>query len=93
MQRAFQEARQANEDDDFLSTGDILKSLNADREAPWADWRSGNGISDEKLARMLKPFGIKSAQVQKDDKRARGYIFGNLKPVFERYLPPESPAS
>ena len=93
MQRIFQEAGQANEDNGFLPTEDILKALNADREAPWADWRRGDGISAEKLGRMLKPFGVKSAQIQRDRLRDRGYFFGKLKPVFERYLAPESPAT
>jgi putative DNA primase/helicase len=93
LQRIFQEAGQAEEDDDFLSTEYILNALNADREAPWADWRRGDGISAEKLARMLKPFGVKSAQIQRDNVRDRGYVFGHLKPVFERYLSPEGPAT
>jgi Protein of unknown function (DUF3631) len=92
LQRIFQEAGQAD-DDYFLSAEYILKGLNADREAPWADWRKGDGMSAEKLARMLKPFGVKSAQIQRDHIRDRGYLFDHLKPVFERYLSPKNPAT
>jgi putative DNA primase/helicase len=28
--------------DDFIPTEHILQKLNADKEAPWADWRQGN---------------------------------------------------
>jgi transposase len=33
------------------------------------------------------------AQIQRDHIRDRGYLFDHLKPVFERYLSPENPAT
>jgi hypothetical protein len=59
-----------------LSTDeDIVPHLNSDDEAPWADWKKGDkkGITAEKLARLLKPFGIKSVQRQINNKRFRGF--------------------
>jgi len=73
-------------DGDFLPTDVILKELNADKEAPWADWRKGLGISPHKLSRILKGFGVKSFHNQTIPGRPHGYLFGKLKPVFERYL-------
>jgi hypothetical protein len=75
-----------DEDDDHLATEDILAALNSDKEAPWADWHQSQGLSAEKLRHLLKPFGVKSVQRQKDNERARGYTFGTLRPVFEHYL-------
>lgn len=74
------------DDADFLPTDEILKELNDDKEAPWADWRKGLGISAHKLGRILKNFGVYSIQKQINNTRTRGYEFGKLRPVFERYL-------
>ena len=77
----------------FLSSDDIISSLNSDKEAPWADWQKGDvkGITIEKLSRYLKRFKIKSDQVQRDNKRCRGYRLQSLEDVFASYLPPEKP--
>ena len=97
LQRIYQEAKvQAQEillpiekDNDFLiGTTDLLTQLNEDKEAPWADWRKGQGMSAEKLAKLLGPFKIKSVQKKG---RPRGYLLGQLQPIFERYLPAASP--
>jgi putative DNA primase/helicase len=61
LRRLFKE-RNMTENDGFLSTDEILKKLNADKEAPWAGWRQGNGISAERLASFLRRFGIRSSQ-------------------------------
>jgi hypothetical protein len=68
-----------------LPTADIIEKLNADKEAPWVDWRygkDGTGISPHKLGRCLSNYKINSVQ----EGRVRGYLFDKLKPVFERYL-------
>jgi hypothetical protein len=81
-------------DVDFLATTNIIKHLNEDQEAPWADWK--NGMTPEKLGRTLRGYKVKSSQQQKDGERHRGYLRKDLQPVFIRYLgsdalpPPES---
>jgi hypothetical protein len=69
----------------FLATNQILAELNKDKEAPWADWRNGDGISAEKLSRYLRGFGIKSHQTTTVP-QVRGYSYRDLEPVFNRYL-------
>jgi hypothetical protein len=70
----------------------ICLELNKDQEAPWTDWRNGQGLSVEKLAKMLRPFDVRSIQLQKGGDRARGYRLKDLQPAFDRYLGPEKPA-
>jgi hypothetical protein len=70
---------------DFLSTPDILAALNSQREAPWADFRDGKGLSQQKLRSLLVPFGVRSFQ-QTTGARLRGYQRSDLNPVFDRYL-------
>jgi putative DNA primase/helicase len=78
--------RQKAPPDTFVATNDILTALNADAEAPWADWRQGKGLSAQKLRSILVPFGVYSIQEQISNVRARGYLWTALRPIFERYL-------
>lgn len=73
----------------FLPTDEILRAVNEDKEAPWADWE--NGMTPEKLGRILKSFAVKSEQRQQDGERHRGYSLKALQPVFDRYLTPLLP--
>jgi putative DNA primase/helicase len=75
------------ETDGFIATTDLLAKLNADGEAPWAGWRRGDGLSQEKLASLLKHFGVKSEQTSTKPQR-RGYRKSHLQPVFDRYVAP-----
>jgi hypothetical protein len=72
--------------DHFLASSTIVQKLNANPEAPWSDWRAGQGISIEKVASILRRFDVKSDQRQINNVRTRGYIFKDLKPVFDLYL-------
>jgi hypothetical protein len=77
----------------LLPTYEILDHLNSDDEAPWADWKKGDkeGITAEKLSRLLKPFKIKSVRRKINNADTRGYLLKDFKEVFESYLPPEEP--
>jgi putative DNA primase/helicase len=70
---------------DFLLTANILAALNSQREAPWADLRNGQGLSEQKLRSLLVPFGVRSSQ-QSTGQRLRGYYLKDLQPIFDRYL-------
>ena len=78
----------------FLPTTDVLTHLNADEEAPWADWGTKDkpGLTTEKLSSRLKAFKIKSVQVKRGEQRHRGYWLKDFKAAFEAYLPPEPPS-
>jgi putative DNA primase/helicase len=79
----------AQEGADSIPTETILEKLNQDKESPWADWK--NGMTSEKLGRILKSFGVKSEQRQKESERHRGYSLKALQSVFDRYLTPVPP--
>ena len=44
---------------DFIPTCDLIKALNEEKGHPWSDWAEGKGITETRLARNLKDFGIK----------------------------------
>ena len=69
-----------------IETEDILKVLNADKEAPWASWHNGEGLTAEKLKVLLNPYGVKPDKPPTRalrEKLGRGYTFGSLRKVFE----------
>jgi hypothetical protein len=70
----------------FIPTAEILEQLNADKEAPWADWGKGKqeGLTQEKLSRMLRPYKVRSIRLKRGS--PHGYTLEDLLPVFERYL-------
>jgi putative DNA primase/helicase len=79
-----------------IETEDILKFVNADKEAPWASWHKGEGLTAEKLKVLLKDYPVKPdkppTRAQRE-KLGRGYTFRSLRDVFERYLCKEKPTT
>ena len=51
-------------DTDRLSSNDACKALNEIEGRPWADWK-GKGLTPNQLARLLKPFSVRSDNVRK----------------------------
>ena len=70
------------------SAADLLARLRALEDSPWA---SEVELNPRRLARMLRPFGIQRRQVRDGGRTAKGYIFAELRPAFDRYLAPEHP--
>lgn len=67
-----------------ISTSDLVFRLQRIDESPWDE------LTQYKLARMLKPFGISSRQVWIEKRNVRGYEHDDFTPVFESYLSPAS---
>ena len=75
-----------------LPTKTILSRLKSpedsglDADAPWADL-AGVGLTDRKLAAILKTYGIKSKKVKIDGIALQGFRREDLQDPFARYLP------
>jgi Protein of unknown function (DUF3631) len=67
-----------------MTTSSLLEKLNALSESPWGEF----GMVSRKLARMLRPFGVKPRQVRIGALGAKGYVYHELEEAFSRYLPP-----
>src|SRR5690606_11219155 len=67
-----------------MSTEAILARLHAMDEAPWADWY-GKPFTARNLAKMLKPYGVKSTTVRIGDETAKGYRRADLWDPWSRY--------
>jgi hypothetical protein len=80
---------------DRLATHQLLENLVAqETDAPWASWwehdlqnRNTRGPA-QKLARLLKPYGIKAKVIRlSDDSTPRGYMRENFEDDWKRFCP------
>jgi hypothetical protein len=76
---------------DFIATLDLIDALNEHKGLPWTDWSGGKGITEHKLGRILKDFGIKSERRWNGAKKVWGYTRQSFQTAFERYSAPKPP--
>jgi hypothetical protein len=75
-------------DKERMFSEDIVRELHAIEGGPWAEWgRSGKPISQNALARLLKPIAPETVRIGTEQKK--GYERHQFRGVFDRYLPPE----
>ncbi len=70
-----------------LGTVTIIDRLTELDEAPWADYY-GRRITDRDIAKLLRPYGIRSRQVWADGANRKGYHRDDLYDAWQRYAPP-----
>jgi hypothetical protein len=76
-----------------LFTKDLLAKINELEESPWGARRKGEGLDARGLARMLRPFKIKSRTVRVGGETAKGYHVDQFEDAFARHVPEGSQAS
>ena len=74
---------------DRLASSDLVDELAAIEGRVWAEYKSGKPISQNQLARALKPLGIAPEVARVGSKLARGYCLEQFGEAFERYLTQE----
>jgi hypothetical protein len=76
-------------DDEYMFSADIIAELTTDPEARWADlW--GKPLDQHRLAKELKPYGVRSKTLRIKGAKAKGYrVDGDdgLGQAWDRYLP------
>ena len=74
----------------WISSAELIENLVEITPRPWSEFgRGGKPITQNKLARLLKPFGITPDRLEVGEDRARGYFRAHFDDAFARYLPPE----
>ena len=68
---------------------DLVKALIDFDDRPWCEWKRGNSITPNSLAKLLRRYKIKSKSVRFGSDVGRGYDIKAFKDVFSRYLPPD----
>lgn len=92
------EAKTDNRGGSFLPSEKLVEYCNADQEASWADWKTGDktGLTMKRLAKVLRQdFKVKSDRAWEplQLKKVSGYWLKDLEPAFESFLPPEDEPS
>ena len=81
IKAAFDEAKV-----DCISSADLVGKLTAEPDAQWSEWKSGKPITQNQVARLLKPFRITPGQVRIGDRQIRGYQRTQFEDEWVRYL-------
>jgi putative DNA primase/helicase len=76
---------------DQLPSASLAAALVEIEGRPWAEYRKGKPLTQNQLARLLKPLGITPELIwlPKEEKPRRGYKLAQFKDAFERYLTPK----
>ena len=77
-------------DDIEVRSADLVQRLIELEGRPWAELSRGKPLSQNRLARLLKPLAIGPGNVGLENSRARGYKRDQFQEAFERYLAPEA---
>ena len=72
-------------DRDVLHSERIVDELLGMEERPWSEWKHGRAMTKNSLAKLLKPFGIRSHQLKIGGVNKYGYRRADLDDAFARY--------
>jgi hypothetical protein len=79
----------AERNTDRLPSASLVALLIEIEGRPWAEYRAGKPMTQNQLARALKPLGIAPEVIREGDSTPRGYTLGQFTEAFERYLAPD----
>jgi putative DNA primase/helicase len=75
-----------------ITSKEIVDRLVKIDGGPWAEWgKSRNQITQNALARLLKPYKVWPIDIGPERSRRKGYRQAQFEPLFEAYLKPPSP--
>jgi len=72
-----------------IASVDLAGALAQVETSAWGEWTNGKPITTNRLARLLRPFGIEPRKVREGPGTFRGYYVEAFLDSFARYLPPE----
>lgn len=79
---------------DAVTSADLVAALAADPERPWAEWKGGKPLTQNHLARLLRPFGVISETVHPVGRpHAKGYLRARFEEAWEGYVSGQNPPS
>jgi hypothetical protein len=74
------------DDPDRLRSGELISELAKIPESPWGDL-NGKIITPQSIARLLKPYEIRTRELWVNSKKERGYQRSQFVDAWARYLP------
>jgi Protein of unknown function (DUF3631) len=76
---------------DRMSSVELADQLAKIEGRPWAEWKGNKPISQNALARLLKPFKVRPGTIRLDGGQTpKGYKRADFEDVFERYGVPQA---
>jgi putative DNA primase/helicase len=69
-----------------MATADLIASLSAMEERPWAEWNRRRPITAYQLAAVLRPWQIGPRTLRFGPATAKGYLLADFADAFSRYL-------
>jgi hypothetical protein len=75
---------------DRISSTDLAKALAEIETSPWAEWSKGQPISANKVAKLLKRYGVEPECLRIGVKTPRGYTRQRFEEPWTLYLRPQS---
>ena len=76
----------------YTGTESLLRRLHEIEESPWGDWY-GHPLNPRELARLLKPYGVKSTKVRIGELSVPGYRVEDPWEAWSVYVPRRSATS
>ena len=76
-----------------LHSQDLVDQLIEMDDHPWVEWKHGKPMTKTSLARLIKPYGVRSKSVRTHFGVRRGYTITQFQDAFARYLPHSPPQS
>ena len=73
--------------DETIGSAELVHRLVALEDRPWADWTGGRPITQARVARLLRPFGIHPTKLRIGETTANGYTTRMFTDPWSRYLP------
>ncbi len=75
-----------NQNREKIHSVDLVAELVEIEGRPWSEWRHGKPLTTTSLARLLKPYRIKSKQLWIARSNRHGYELTSFQDAFDRYL-------
>ncbi len=78
---------------DRLASAALVERLNALEDSPWAEWSHGRGLTQAKLADLLRQFEVRPRSIRlAGGETPKGYLLEQFVEPWERYLPAPTPS-
>lgn len=68
-----------------IRTADVIGRLAAMDESPWATWHRGKAMTPHQLAKLLKPFGVRSYDRRELGGVAKSYMRDEVELAYSRF--------
>lgn len=78
---------------EVMHSADLVERLVELESRPWSEWRRGRPVTQNSLAKLLRPFNIRSSQLKIGGTNRHGYRRTDFEDSWNRYLNLYTPAS